>query len=101
MYDFLILNPNLILNVVLFFTGFILLFLAPVTFRLRTKKISITPTILKKYNKYEWSMLILGITFVVWNIVSFSSKCNEGYFIYSTDGDGKKTIEKIIPGSYD
>ncbi len=102
MIDFIAINMNLLPFFIMFMTGMLFLLIAPISFRIRTKAIIILPTTILRYHKYEKLLLVVGAILVAWSLLSLERKCStDGYNTYITDVNGKRRIERIIPGSYD
>lgn len=100
--EFLIINPRLVPFFIMFFIGAILLGMAPIRYRWRTRttKIALTPKDLKKYSSLEKKALYLGIMFAVLGILGAAFMSEEyGYnrIVYDTKGDKKIESSKPEP----
>ena len=98
MLKLLILNPHLALFFLSFMFGVLMLVLAPLKYRTRTKnmKIALTPYDLMKYNKKEKNILIYGIVFAALGLIGAAVISEQyGYKTTVTDVKGNVSIEWI------
>lgn len=98
MFKLLILNPHIVPFILSFFLGVLLLVLAPLKYRARTKniKIALTPNDLMKYSKKESNILIYGIALVAIGLIGATVISEQyGYKTTVTDVNGNVSIEWI------
>ncbi len=86
--DWLLINKHLIPSFLCFFAGGILLFLAPLLYQIRTRKLLITNPIeaIRAYTKTEKKIMVIGVLLAFGGLISLIIISEKSGYYYFNNG---------------